>query len=159
RATEELKLLEAGTRPQRIAAQRAAVAQAEASLERIDAMLTQSTIRAPFTGVVTIRHREPGEAVAAGSPVLTPPNLSDRWVRVYVPGSDVGRVGFGQCASIAADGFADRRYQGTVTYISSVAEFTPRNVQSTKDRVRLVYEVRVRVNDDDRLDLKPGLPA
>ena len=159
RATEELRLLEAGTRPERIAAQRAALAQATAALERIDAQIAQSTVKAPFAGTVTIRHREPGEAVAPGSAVLTLQNLEDRWVRIYVPGDEVGRLALGQCASIQSDGFADRHYTGTIRYIARVAEFTPRNVQSTRDRVRLVYEVRVRITGDDRVDLKPGLPA
>jgi HlyD family secretion protein len=114
---------------------------------------------APFAGTVTIRHREPGEAVAPGSAVLTLQNLGDRWVRIYVPGDEVGRLSLGQCASIASDGFADRTYTGKISYIARVAEFTPRNVQSTKDRVRLVYEVRVRIVGDDQIDLKPGLPG
>ena len=159
RATEELRLLQAGTRPERIAAQRAALAQAEAALARIEAQLAQSTISAPFAGTVTIRHREPGEAVAPGGPVLTLQNLDHRWVRIYVPGDEVGRLSLGQCATIVSDGFADRQYAGRISYISRVAEFTPRNVQSTKDRVRLVYEVRVRVVGDEAIDLKPGLPG
>jgi len=159
RATEELRLLQAGTRPERIAAQRAALAQAEATLARIDAQIAQSRVTAPFAGTVTIRHREPGEAVAPGAAVLTLQNLDDRWVRVYVPGDEVGRLTLGQCAAIASDGFAERRYGGTVSYIARVAEFTPRNVQSTKDRVRLVYEVRVRIVGDPAVDLKPGLPG
>lgn len=159
RATEELRLLEAGTRPERIAAQRAALAQAVASLERIEALIAQSTVAAPFSGTVTVRHREPGEAVGPGSAVLTIQNLGDRWVRIYVPGDEVGRLSLGGCASIASDGFADRRYSGRISYIARTAEFTPRNVQSTKDRVRLVYEVRVRIVGDDAIDLKPGLPG
>lgn len=159
RATQALQLLTVGTRPERIAAQRAALAQAEATLERIDAVLGQGAVIAPFAGTVTIRHREPGEAVSPGAAVVTVQNLEDRWVRIYVPGDEVGRLSLGQCASIASDGFADRRYAGTVSYISRVAEFTPRNVQSTRDRVRLVYEVRVRIVGDDAIDLKPGLPG
>jgi HlyD family secretion protein len=159
RATQELQLLTAGTRPERIAAQRATLAQATASLERIDAVLAQSMVTAPFAGTVTIRHREPGEAVSPGAAVLTLQNLADRWVRIYVPGDEVGRLSLGECATIASDGFTDRRYNGVISYISRVAEFTPRNVQSTRDRVRLVYEVRVRIVGDDAIDLKPGLPG
>jgi HlyD family secretion protein len=159
RANEEHRLLVIGTRPERIAAQRAILAQASAASERIDAQLAQTTMLAPFAGIVTVRHREPGEALSPGSAVLTLRNMDDRWVRIYVPGDEVGRLSIGQPASIAADGLADRRYTGSIAYIASVAEFTPRNVQTTKDRVRLVYEVRVRITGDARLDLKPGLPA
>jgi HlyD family secretion protein len=159
RAGEELRLLESGPRPERIAAQRAAVAQAAAAVERIDAVIGQAVLRAPFTGTITVRHREPGEAVAPGAPVLTVRNLDDRWVRIYVPGDQVGRLAIGSRAAITADADPSRRYDGVVSYIASVAEFTPRNVQTTKDRVRLVYEVRVRVEGDTAVDLKPGLPA
>ena len=159
KAQEDLQLLLSGTRPERIQQQRAALGQATASLERIQALIAQSVVTAPFAGTVTVRHREPGEAVAPGDAVLTLQDLSDRWVRVYVPGDEVGRLHLNQCASIAADAFADRHYAGKVSYIASVAEFTPRNVQATKDRVRLVYEVRVRISGDTAVDLKPGLPA
>jgi HlyD family secretion protein len=80
-------------------------------------------------------------------------------VRIYVPGDEVGRLRLGQRAAITADAHEDRRYGGTVSHIASAAEFTPRNTQTTKDRVQLVYEVRVRVTGDAAVDLKPGLPA
>lgn len=159
KAEEELRLLQAGTRPERIAQQRSAAARARAALERIDARLAESEVIAPFSGTVTVRHREPGEAVAPGDAILTLQDLSDRWVRVYVPGDEVGKLSIGQCAEIRADAFADRAYEGIIAHIASVAEFTPRNVQATKDRVRLVYEVRVRITGDASVDLKPGLPA
>jgi HlyD family secretion protein len=80
-------------------------------------------------------------------------------VRIYVPGDQVGRLALGWPATITADADPSRRYTGVVSYIASVAEFTPRNVQTTQDRVRLVYEVRVRITGDSAVDLKPGLPA
>jgi HlyD family secretion protein len=78
---------------------------------------------------------------------------------VYIPGDEVGQLTLGQSATITADADPTKRYAGRISYIASVAEFTPRNVQSTKDRVKLVYEVRVRVDGDTNVDLKPGLPA
>jgi HlyD family secretion protein len=159
KALEELQILETGPRVERIAAQRAALAQALATVARIDAMLEQVTLLAPFSGTIVVRHREPGEAVSSGLPVLTLRNFDDRWVRIYVPGDEVGRLTVGQEATITADSYEDRSYTGKVSYIASVAEFTPRNVQTTKDRVKLVYEVRVRITGDADLDLKPGLPA
>jgi HlyD family secretion protein len=159
KAAEELRLLTTGPRSERIAAQRAALAQARATVDRTDALLAQTSLRAPFGGTVTLRHREPGEILSGGLPVLTLRNLDDRWVRIYVPGDEVGRLRLGQPATITADAYEDRRYAGVVSYIASVAEFTPRNVQTTKDRVKLVYEVRVRISSDSAVDLKPGLPA
>lgn len=158
-ATEQLRILETGPRAERIAAQRAATEQASAVVERIDAMLSQTILLAPTNGVVTVRHREPGEALSPGNPVATIRDLSDRWVRIYVPGDQVGRLTVGAAASITADAEPQKQYGGVVSYIASVAEFTPRNVQTTKDRVKLVYEVRVRVTGDPTVDLKPGLPA
>jgi HlyD family secretion protein len=159
KAKEDLQILEVGPRRERIAAQRAALAQATATVGRIDAMIAQTELAAPFSGTITVRHREPGEAMSPGAPVLTIRNFADRWVRVYIPGDEVGNLTLGQPASITADAAPDKRYTGAVSYIASVAEFTPRNVQSTKDRVKLVYEVRVRVSGDTTVDLKPGLPA
>jgi HlyD family secretion protein len=135
------------------------VAQAQAALERVNAALDQAVIRAPFAGRVTVRHREPGETVGAGAPVVTLADHADRWVRIYIRGDDVGRLALGQAAEITADAFPDRRYRGEVVYISDEAEFTPRTVQTTEERVKLVYRVKVRITGDDGFDLKPGLPA
>jgi HlyD family secretion protein len=116
-------------------------------------------IRAPFAGVVTVRHHEPGEIVPAGSAVLSLMNRDDRWVRIYVSEARVGAVRTGQKAEITCDTFPGRHYDGEVIYISSEAEFTPKNVQTQEERVKLVYAVKVRVTGDPGFDLKPGMPA
>lgn len=159
RSEEALRLLVSGPRAERIAAQEGALAQAEAAVEQAEALLDFATIRAPFRGRITVRHREPGEAVTPGAPVLTVMNPDDRWVRIYVPARDVGRVALGQPASITADAYDARTYPGEVVFIASEAEFTPRNVQTTEERVKLVYQVKVRIVGDPDLDLKPGLAA
>lgn len=159
RAREGLQILETGPREEQVAAQRSVLAQAEAVVAQIEAALAHAVIAAPFDGTVTVRHREPGEVVPAGSPVLTLMNPSDRWVRIYVREDQVGRLTIGGAATISADAYPDRTYAGRVVFISSEAEFTPRNVQTTAERVKLVYRVKVRVVDDPSLDLKPGLPA
>jgi HlyD family secretion protein len=158
-AEQQLQLVEAGPRPERIAAQRAAVAQAEAAISQVEAQLANTVIRAPFAGVVTVRHREPGETVGAGVPVLTVINLEDRWVRIYIREDRLGAVQLGQSATIRSDTWPDREYTGTVSFISSEAEFTPRNVQTTEERVKLVYAVKVRITGDPANELKPGMPA
>jgi HlyD family secretion protein len=158
-AEEQLRLLQTGPRAEQVAAQRALVAQARAAVAQADAALTQGVMRSPFDGHVTIRHREPGEIVPAGAPVVTVANPADRWVRIYVRGDEVGRLAIGQPAEIRADAYPDRVYGGAIAYISSEAEFTPRNVQTTEERVKLVYRVKVQIVDDPRYDLKPGLPA
>jgi len=158
-ADEQLALVRRGARPEQIAAARAQVAQAEAALATLDALLAKTRLLAPFDGVVTVRHREPGEIVAPGAPVVTLMNPEDRWVRIYVPENRLGRVALGQPAEIVSDTFADRTYAGEVAFVASEAEFTPKNVQTTEERVRLVYAVKVRITGDPSLELKPGLPA
>jgi HlyD family secretion protein len=158
-AREQVTILETGPRREKIDAQRAQLAQAEAAVRVIEATLAAMTIRAPFDGVVTVRHREPGEIVAAGSPVLTIMNPDDRWVRIYVPETRIGAVRVGQAATITTDTFPEKTYRGEVSFISTEAEFTPKTVQTTEERVKLVYAVKVRVTGDPARDLKPGMPA
>lgn len=158
-ASERLRLLESGTRSERIAAQRAALAASEAEAERVEALLEYARITAPNAGLITIRHREPGEIVPAGAPVLTLMNPDDRWIRIYVRADRVGRLSIGHAATITADAYPERSYSGRVVFIASEAEFTPRDVQTTEERVKLVYRVKVQVEDDPSFDLKPGLAA
>lgn len=159
RAEQQLSLVETGPRPERIAAQVAAVAQAQAVVAQVEAAIGNAVIVAPFSGVLTVRHRENGETVGAGMPVLTVMNLDDRWVRIYIPETQVGAVRLGTEATITADTYEDRAYRGTVAFIASQAEFTPRNVQTREERVKLVYAVKVRITADSTYDLKPGVPA
>lgn len=158
-ADQQVRLVEAGPRHERVTGQRAAVAQAEAAVRQVDATLANAVIRAPFDGVITVRDREPGESVAAGVPVVTVMNLADRWVRIYIREDRIGAVQLGAAASISADTYPGKSYGGVVSFISSAAEFTPRNVQTTEERVKLVYAVKVRIANDSTYDLKPGVPA
>jgi HlyD family secretion protein len=154
-----VQILEAGVRPERIAAQRAGVAQAEAAVAQIDAAISNTVVTVPFPGIVTLRHREPGETVSPGLPVLTVMDPEDRWVRIYVREDRIGAVSLGQLATISSDTYPDRSYEGEVVFIANEAEFTPRNVQTTDERVKLVYAVKVRITGDPSHDLKPGIPA
>ncbi len=158
-ALEQLRLVERGPRAERVQAQRSMVAQARANVRQIDATLANAVVRAPFPGVVTVRHREPGETVSAGAPVVTLMNPADRWVRIYVPEDQVGRLHLGEPATLSSDAYPDRTYPGRVRFISSEAEFTPKNVQTEEERVKLVYEVKVAIAGDTARDLKPGVPA
>lgn len=158
-AAQRVQILQEGVRPERIAAQRAMVDQADASVAQIEAALRNSVVTVPFSGVVTVRHREPGETASPGSPVVTVLDPEDRWVRIYVREDRIGEVDLGQAASISSDTYPDRTYRGEVVFIASEAEFTPRNVQTTEERVKLVYAVKVRITDDPDHDLKVGIPA
>ena len=157
-AVQQATLVRDGPRNERIAAQEAVVQQARAVKQQIAAVLHQSVITAPFSGVISVKHRESGETVAPGLPVVTLLNTGDRWVRIYIPETEMARVRIGQQATITSDTDATE-YSGRVTFIASEAEFTPRNVQTPDERVKLVYAVKVAITSDTRGDLKPGMPA
>ena len=156
---QRLRLVEAGPRREKIEAQRAQLEQARSAVAALDAAIANMTARAPFDGVVTARHREPGEIVPAGGAVLTLMNPDDRWVRIYVPENRVGAVRLGQRALIRSDTFPGKTYPGTVVFVSPEAEFTPKTIQTTEERVKLVYAVKVRITADPGGELKPGMPA
>ncbi len=156
---DALRLVQLGPRHERIAAARATLAAAEASVRTLDATLANMTVRAPFAGVVTVRHHEPGEIVGAGAAVVTLLDRDDRWVRIYVPETRLGAVHVGQAATLTSDTFRGRRYPGRVSTIASEAEFTPKTVQTREERVKLVYAVKVRIAGDPAFELKPGLPV
>lgn len=158
-AEEQYRLVVAGPRRERVEAARAQAAQAAAALAGADAALANMVIRAPFAGVVTVRHREPGEIVGAGAAVISLMDRDDRWVRIYVSEARIGAVRTGQAATITSDTFRGKTYPGEVVYISSEAEFTPKNVQTSEERVKLVYAVKVRITGDAAFELKPGMPA
>jgi len=159
RVAEQLQLFERGFRSEQVASQRAMVQQATANLAQVDVALEHALIIAPFDGVISVRHRQPGEVVGAGAAVLTLRDPDDRWVRIFVPENRIGRLQLGQSAFISADAYPEERYRGEVTFIADEAEFTPRNVQTTEERVKLVFRVKVRVVEDLGGALKPGLPA
>lgn len=158
-AAQQLRLVQSGPRVERIAAQRALVQSAQAQLQQVSAQLANAVVVAPFGGVVTVRQRQPGEIVAPGAPVVTVANFDDRWVRIYIAENRLGAVSIGEAAAITTDTYRDRTYTGAVSFIASEAEFTPRNVQTTEERVKLVYAVKVRITGDTTLALKPGMPA
>lgn len=158
-AEQQLGLARTGPRTERIAGQREQVALADAAVALAEAALANAVIVAPIGGVVTTRHREPGEIVPPGTAVVTLMNPDDRWVRIYVEEDRIAAVRLGAPAQLGADTYPTRRYAGEVAFIASEAEFTPKNVQTQKERVRLVYAVKVRITGDPVGDLKPGIPV
>lgn len=158
-ASAQTRLVRRGARDEQVAAQRAVLEQARAAREAAAAALDRTRLRAPFAGLVTERHREPGEVVAPGAPVLTLLDRDDRWVRIYVPEARLGAVRLGSPATLRSDTFPGKAYRGEVAHVASEAEFTPRNVQTAEERTLLVYAVKVRVLEDVAYELKPGLPV
>lgn len=158
-ARQALALAESGYRAGQVDAARAGRAVASAQVAALQATVPDYFIRSPFAGLVTVRAREPGESVTPGVPVVTLLDMDDRWVRIYVPENRAGAARIGQLATITADAFPGRSFAGRVTWISEEAEFTPRNIQTQDERVKLVYAVKVEIVGDSGLALKPGMPA
>ncbi|MFI5356728.1 MAG: HlyD family efflux transporter periplasmic adaptor subunit [Opitutales bacterium] len=157
-AGENLKLVREGPRIEAIQQGRASVAQAAANLEFARTQLDNSRLVSPLTGVVLSHDIEPGEFVAAGTPVVTVADTLHVWVRAYLNETDLGRLQLGQKVAVRADTFPGKRYEGTVGFIASEAEFTPKTVQTDKERVKLVFRVKVDIlNPND--ELKAGMPA
>jgi len=157
-AAESLALVRKGPRQERIDQARAKVREAQAALSIATTRLGYANLASPASGVVMAKNIEPGEQVAAGTPVVTIGELDSVWVRAYINESDLGRVKVGQKARVTVDTWPGKSYEGIVTFIASEAEFTPKNVQTQKERVKLVYRVKVTIPNPN-MELKPGMPA
>jgi len=147
-----------GTRQEELAVERANVQHANQSLRMSNIRLSYTTLRAPFDGVVLVRQAELGEVVSPGTSIVTLADLDHLWVRVYVPEPDLGKIHLDQAVEVRTDTFPDKTYRGRISFISSEAEFTPKSVQTQKERVTLVYRVKVDVENPHH-ELKPGMPA
>lgn len=157
-AQERLRLLQAGYRAETVNAARAEFERAQAELAAALVDLEDLQARSTIAGTVTRKHAEPGETVAAGRPVLTVTDLAQSWVRVYIPEQEIGKVRLGAPAAIRIDTFPEREFVGRVSYVASEAEFTPKNVQTQEERVKLVFAVNVTADNPAGV-LKPGMPA
>jgi len=157
-ARANLNLALAGPTPEQIKAARGQVKQARGALSLAGVQLGNATVRSPLTGVVLTRVVERGEVVAAGQPLLTAASLNPVKLRIYVPENQYGRVKLRQHARVTVDSYPGTRFSARVTRIAEQPEFTPRNIQTKQERVKLVYGVELTVaNPQGRL--KPGMPA
>jgi HlyD family secretion protein len=132
--------------------------QARAAAAVIETQLERTTVAAPLEGVVTKRLARAGEAVVPGAPLVVVTDLDTFTLTLYVPESQIGRVQIGQSVDVRVDAFPNETFSGRVTLIGTRAEFTPRNVQTPRERSNLVFAVKVRL-DSAGGRLKPGMPA
>lgn len=156
-AEQALSKLLRGNRQEEIRAAQAAQDQAKARVAQAEKAVADCTVIAPMAGVVTTKVREAGEVVPAGGTLLTLSRLDEVWLSVYVAGKRLGGVKLGQAAQVRIDGDT-RVFDGHVTFISSEAEFTPKNVQTPDEREKLVYRVKITLPNPDGT-FKPGMPA
>jgi membrane fusion protein YbhG len=153
---EALARLRAGSREEEKDAARARLAATTARIAQLDQQLKDTSVASPLAGVVTEKIAEAGELLQNGSPLCEITDLSDAWLTVYLPEADLSRIRFGQEAEVTTD--SGQKRTGKVSYVSSQAEFTPKNVQTRDERVKLVFKVKIALDNADGL-FKPGMPA
>jgi HlyD family secretion protein len=147
-----------GSRNEDIEIARANLNQANANLGLSRVNLDYTVLHTPSAGVITVRQAELGEVVAPGSPVVTLADLDHIWLRAYIAETDLGSIHWGQEATVTTDTYSGKQYRGRISFISSSAEFTPKSVQTYKERVTLVYRIKIDI-DNLNHELKPGMPA
>lgn len=142
-----------------VAAIAAQLKQGQAALAEAQSVMNDLIIRAPASGMVTTRIADNGEMVAAGSPLFDIVDLDSLYLKVYVPQKEIGKVRLGLPAQIFTDAFPDKPFPAVIRYIASQAEFTPKEVQTQDERVKLVYAVKLYLAENPQHQLTPGLPA
>jgi len=157
-ATERLTLVRKGPRQETIDQARAQVERMKQSLALAKTRLEYATLVSPISGVVLSKNIEPGEFVSPGTPIVTVGDLENVWVRAYISETDQGLVKLGQKVRVTTDSYPLKVHWGVVSFIASEAEFTPKNVQTPKERVKLVFRVKVDIRNPD-MELKGGMPA
>ena len=153
-----LNLALEGPRKEDIAAAKNTLEALKASLSLLQIRLADMTLISPAQGIIQNRILEPGEMASPTRPVVTLALTDPKWVRAYVPEPDLGRINLGMKAKILSDSFPDQSFEGWIGFISPVAEFTPKTVETEDLRTKLVYEVRVFVYDSKDM-LRLGMPV
>jgi HlyD family secretion protein len=143
---------------QMVQAARARERELHAQYEAAVTQLGYTEITSPIDGVVLLQNAESGEVVNSGTPVVTVADIDALWMNVYIPETQTGLVKLGQPVYVFVDSFPGEAFMGTVTFISSESEFTPKTIQTEEERVKLVYRVKVSLENTQQ-KLKPGMPA
>ncbi|MEZ5402614.1 MAG: efflux RND transporter periplasmic adaptor subunit [Bryobacteraceae bacterium] len=154
----EANRLEVRRKEQELATRRADVERARAQVAVLDSQLDDTTVASPIDGIVLVKSAEAGEVLPAGVPVVTVGDLARPWLRAYITEQQLGRVKLGETARLTTDSFPGKTYTGKITFISSEAEFTPKQIQTPEERVKLVYRIKVEVDNPDQ-ELKINMPV
>jgi len=145
-------------REQELPARQAEIARSRANLALIDSQLSDTVAASPVDGVVLVKSADVGEVLAPGTTVVTVGDIDHPWLRGYINETDLGRVKIGSMARVTTDSYPGKVYNGRVTFIASEAEFTPKQIQTQQERVKLVYRIKVEVGNP-RHELKSNMPA
>jgi HlyD family secretion protein len=132
--------------------------QAKAWTDSVKARINDAVIKAPVNGAVLVKAAEQGELVSAGSTIVSLGNLSKLELKVYISEKQYGKIRIGDSVAIFVDSYPKEQFSGLVKYISSQAEFTPKNIQTKDERVNQMYEVKIDIPNPE-IKLKPGMPA
>jgi HlyD family secretion protein len=154
----EANSLEVRRREQEITTRRAEIERAQAQIAVIDTQLADTVAVSPVGGVVLVKSADVGEVLAPGATVMTVGDIDHPWLRGYINERDLGRVKLGDKVRITTDSFPGKEYWGRITFISSEAEFTPKQIQTQEERVKLVYRIKIEV-DNPHHELKSNMPA
>ena len=157
-ANENLNKIKNITRKEEIESAKANVEKNKVSMELIQQNINDCTIKSPVKGIVSKKYSETGEYITPGSSVLKISDLKTVNLYIYITEPELGKVKLGQFADVTIDSYKDKVYKGEIIYISSEAEFTPKNIQTKEERTKLVYAVKIRIPNPE-LDLKSGMPA
>lgn len=157
-ARQRLSLVRSGTRIDVLKAQEAEIRRLEALHQVTLSRISDTVLISPRDGVILSKNYEEGEVLAPGATLATVADMSDCWVKLYMPSTVLGRLKIGQKAEVRVDSFPDRVFAGHIRTISDKAEFTPRQSLTTEERANLVFAVEVAVENPDGV-LKPGMPA
>jgi HlyD family secretion protein len=131
---------------------------AKKALELAEIRLNYANLTSTIEGFVIVKSAEAGEVVQVGSPVFTVVDVNDIWLTAYIKETDLGRVYLNQSVDVKTDSYPDKIYKGKISFISEESEFTPKYIQTTEERIKLVYRVKIDVNNPN-FELKPGMPA
>ena len=137
---------------------RSEVERLTAALALSELNLQWADLQSPLNGYITIKSSLQGENIQIGTPVFTAIDMNNLWVSAYIMESDLGKVKLNQKATVKTDSYPFKSYRGWISFISQQTEFTPKYIQTTKERVKYVYRIKIRV-DNSSLELKPGMPA
>ncbi len=154
----EAARLDIRRREQEIATRKAEIERAQAQLGMTRTQVEDTVVVSPIDGLVLVKSADVGEVLAAGTTVLTIGDIARPWLRGYIREQDLGRVKIGSKATITSDSYPDKRYAGKVSFIASEAEFTPKQIQTPEERTRLVYRVKIDL-DNPRQELKLNMPV
>jgi HlyD family secretion protein len=145
-------------REQELSTRRAEIERSKASMALIDSQLTDTVAVSPVDGVVLVKSADVGEVLAAGTTVVSIGDIDHPWLRGYINETDLGRVKLGSKARVTTDSYPGKVYDGHVSFIASEAEFTPKQIQTLQERVKLVYRIKIEV-DNPKHELKSNMPA